>query len=82
MLYRNLQISRAEAGQFKGGIDSYFLGFNGFLFEDLLAGKSNPEQLSAFAEYRGQRRIIQLNTYPMVWIPKSAKRIKCEGLFQ
>lgn len=63
-------------------IDAYFSGFNGYLFEDLLAGKSNPEQLSGFSHYRGQRRIIHLNSYPVVWIPKPSKAMSCNKLFQ
>lgn len=63
-------------------IDSYISDFNGFLFKDLLEGKDKPDRLRGISEYRGQRRILHLNSYPIVWVPKSAKILKCEWVFQ
>jgi hypothetical protein len=56
-------------------VDAYYSGFNGFSFKDLIDGKEKPEHLNGIPEYQGQRRILNINKYPIVWIPKF---LKCE----
>lgn len=63
-------------------VDSYYRGFHGFDFEDLKLGKVNPEKLPGIVKYPASRSIMHLNKYPMAWIPKGSKILKCEWIFQ
>lgn len=63
-------------------IDAYYGGFHGFDFEDLKLGKAHPNRLPGIADYPGNRSILHLNKYPLAWIPRNSKVLKCEWIFQ
>lgn len=64
-------------------IDPYYWGFNGFKLSDLM----RPEGVTVDSEIApiaipgpGFRRIIKINSYPKVWVPKTDKTRRCKKL--
>jgi hypothetical protein len=70
-------------------VDSYYWGFNGFTFEDLLSpdGITKDSLMAPTATPApGFRRIIKVHPFPVVWAPKklgySIKEPDCASLFK
>jgi len=65
-------------------IDPYYWGFNGFQLADLMRPEGitiNSKNAPIATPGPGFRRIININNYPKVWIPKNEKQGICKELF-
>ncbi len=64
-------------------IDSYYRGFDGFLYSDIVAGVGRPRSLPGTPEYKSQRSIIRINNYPLAWLPKrTGLQRSCAQIFK
>lgn len=55
------------------------MGFNGYLLEDLMSKEGitpKSEMAPVAEEFVGYRRILKINEFPTVWLPKSAGKPK------
>lgn len=60
-------------------LDSYYVGFNGYLLEDLMSKEGitpKSEMAPVASEFVGYRRILKINQFPTVWVPKLAGKPK------
>lgn len=56
-------------------LDSYYVGFNGYLLEDLMSKEGitpKSEMAPVAEEFVGYRKILKINQFPVVWVPKTA----------
>ncbi|WP_155897246.1 arylamine N-acetyltransferase [Bacteriovorax sp. BSW11_IV] len=61
-------------------VDTYYVGFNGYRLKDLMSKKGITEKskMAPVAEEHIEfRRIVEINNYPRVWIPKKRLTSKC-----